>query len=170
MGNEDYSFESALGAERGSDHCLPVLGHELEAAEDGRRHVVGVSFDLDAGFEYSLPVDGRSFEGVRRGKATHDRGSARAPAAVAPRPQPLVAIGGPNSLFAVAQRVLGRDDTRAGTLTRADIRAALGAVTGKEDGELAAAIEPQSTAFLAYLVVPKMALLHAVASNLSSGP
>jgi hypothetical protein len=87
------------------------------------------------------------------------------------RGQHLRAIGGHNCLFAVALRALRGDgaDVSGATLNPGQMREALGLVVGRDDAELevVAGVGPHADRPL--VVVPKMALLVAVAERLQLG-
>lgn len=87
------------------------------------------------------------------------------------RGQHLYAIGGHNCLFAVALRVLrgGGADVSGATLSTGQMREALGLVVGREDADLEAVSGLSPDADRPLVVVPKMALLVAVAERLQLG-
>jgi hypothetical protein len=84
------------------------------------------------------------------------------------RGQHLRAIGGHNCLFAVALRALrgGGADVSGATLTTGQMREALGLVVGREDAELEEVSGLGPNADRPLVLVPKLALLVAVAERL----
>jgi hypothetical protein len=78
----------------------------------------------------------------------------------------VVAIGGPNSLWSVGLMALHRDATRRAVLTRDDVSQMLASVVDKGDDELLHCV-PAENNDPCRLVVPKIALLVAVAEHLS---
>lgn len=79
----------------------------------------------------------------------------------------VVAIGGDNSLFAVALRSLGRDPRVPGLIERSDLDALLGSVTEKTDEALRCVSGFHRESDNPATVVPKLALMVALARHLN---
>ena len=75
----------------------------------------------------------------------------------------MVAIGGANSIFCLATEIIAEiSGCTSGSISSAQARQALDAVTGRTEADLCAAYCTKDLADPASFVVPKMALLHAV--------
>ena len=75
--NEDHRLEPAFGLDRAADKRAAVPRHDLEAAEERGRDVVGVPLDLGAGLEDLLRRQGRALQSIGRPETADDSGGAR---------------------------------------------------------------------------------------------